>query len=123
MRLRRTTSGGDLNMRVVGIAPQYDSSAQSKTTGLLALEDWRPLFSAYSTIVLVANSGNVDVNALRAKLPVDTLFVFFNKVFRVLERPFDGNSLLVARSGLAGADIVYRREVHSVVRFFNRDRF
>jgi hypothetical protein len=110
-------------MPAVGIAPREINSAQSKTTGLLASEDWRPLFSAYSTIVLVANSGNVDVNALRAKLPVDTLFVFFNKVFRVLERPFDGNSLLVARSGLAGADIVYRREVHNVVRFFNGDRF
>ena len=71
----------------------------------------------------MANSDSVDIDALRASLPKDALFVFFNSVFKVLDRPFDGHALLVARSGAAGANIVRRREVGNVVGYFASDRF
>lgn len=93
------------------------------TAGLHSFEDWRGLFSRYSTIVLVANSDQVDLDALRRTYPSDTLWVFFNKVYKVLQRPFDGPALLVSRSGTTGANIVYRREVDDVVRFFPGDGF
>jgi hypothetical protein len=91
--------------------------------GRSTADDWRPLFASYSAIVLVANSDSVDIDALRASLPEDALFVFFNRVFKVLDRPFDGNALLVARSGSGGANIVRRREVANVVGYFPSDRF
>jgi hypothetical protein len=93
------------------------------TAGLSTANDWRPLFASYSTIVLVANSDDVDIGALRANLPEDTLFVFFNKVYKVLDRLFDGNVLLAVRSGTGGPNIVARGEVGHVVSYFAPDRF
>jgi hypothetical protein len=95
----------------------------STTAGLSTADDWRRLFSPYPTIVLVANSDSVDIDALRASMPGDALFVFFNKVYKVLNRPFDGNALLVARSGTGGSNIVHRGEVGEVVGYFSSDRF
>ena len=74
-------------------------------------------------IALVANSDEVDVDALRASLPSDALFVFFNQVFKVLDRPFDGNSLLAVRSGGHGVKIVRRGEVDKVASYFPSDSF
>jgi hypothetical protein len=88
------------------------------TAGLSTRDDWRSLFAAFPVIALVANSDEVDIDALRASLPRDTLFVFFNKVYKVLHRPFDGNSLLVARSGTGGSNIVSRGEVGKGVSYF-----
>ena len=56
-------------------------------------------------------------------MPADALFVFFNRVYKVLNRPFDGNALLVARSGLGGPNIVRRGEVGKVVGYFDPDGF
>jgi hypothetical protein len=36
------------------------------------------------------------------------LFVFFNRVEKVVSEPFSGNSLLVTRSNQAGSELVYR---------------
>jgi hypothetical protein len=93
------------------------------TAGLSTTDDWRSLFASYSTIVLVANSDEVNIEALRASLPSDALFVFFNKVYKVLKRPFDGNALLAVRSGTTGVKIVNRGELGEVVRYFPADRF
>lgn len=84
---------------------------------------WREVFAPYPAIVLVANSDAVEIDALRRRYGEDALFVFFNKVYKVLETPFDGAALLVARSGPAGANIVYRREVADVVRLVRSPRF
>jgi hypothetical protein len=65
-------------------------------------------FEGFGRVVLVANSEAVDVADLQAR-HAGALFVFFNKVYKVLDRPFAGDALLVARSGPAGANIVYRR--------------
>jgi hypothetical protein len=93
------------------------------TAGLSTADDWRSLFASFPAIVLVANSDSVDIVALRASLPKEALFVFFNSVFKVLDRPFDGNALLVARSDAGGANIVRRSEVGDVVGYFASDRF
>jgi hypothetical protein len=101
-----------------------DSARFARTSdGLSTAGDWRSLFASYPAIVLVANSDSVDIDALRASLPQDALFVFFNSVFKVLDRPFDGNALLVARSDAGGANIVRRGEVGDVVGYFASDRF
>ncbi|WP_062018381.1 hypothetical protein [Aureimonas sp. AU4] len=82
---------------------------------------WRAFFGRYRRIVLVANSDAVTPSMLE---PDDeTLFVFFNKVYKVLIQPFGGHALLVARSSPAGANIVYRREVGDVTRLLRSDRF
>ena len=93
------------------------------TAGRSSKDDWRPLFASYSEIVLVANSDEVDIEALRASLPGDALFVFFNKVYKVLDRPFDGNVLLAVRSGRGGPHIVSRGQVGDVVSYFPTDGF
>ena len=91
--------------------------------GLSGTEDWRRIFASYSHVVLVANSDAVDIGELQKEFPATALFVFFNKVYKVLDRPFDGNALLISRAGPKGANIVYRREVADVVRFFPPDNF
>ena len=73
-------------------------------------------FKGFARVVLVANSDAVDIAALSARYGDGTLFVFFNKVFKVLDAPFERPSLLIARSSQAGANIVYRGEVGTVLR-------
>lgn len=102
--------------------PAADPAPRS-TAGLISAEDWRGFFAVHSEIVLVANSDAVDIGALRAGMSGGALFVFFNKVYKVLDRPFDGHALLVARSGMTGANIAYRREVGEVLKFFPSARF
>ncbi|TFF24833.1 3-deoxy-manno-octulosonate cytidylyltransferase [Jiella endophytica] len=84
---------------------------------------WAGFFSRFATILLVANSEAADVAALRKAYPDRVLFVFFNKVYKVLSGPFDGDSLLVARSSPAGANIVHRREVEAVCSHFPGPKF
>ncbi len=84
---------------------------------------WAAFFGRFETILLVANSDAVRIEALRERYGERALFVFFNKVYKVLDRPFDGEALLVARSGPAGANIVYRREVADVVGLVRSPRF
>lgn len=91
---------------------------QPSTAGLSDFVGWQALFQPFSHIVLVANSAEADVARLERELPATTLFVFFNKVYKVLDKPFARPSLLVARSGSVGANIVYRKEVADVLRYF-----
>ncbi|WP_168990469.1 3-deoxy-manno-octulosonate cytidylyltransferase [Aureimonas flava] len=88
-----------------------------------AAERWAAVFARYPTVVLVANSDAVRIGDLRLRYGPDALFVFFNKVYKVLDTPFDGACLLVARSSRAGANIVYRREVEDVLRLVRGPRF
>src|SRR3954451_1554781 len=93
------------------------------TADLATREEWRPLFAGFSAVALVANSEEVDIAALRKALPDDTLFVFFNKVYKVLDGPFDGHSLLAVRSGTGGPNILSRGEVGRGTGSFPEDRF
>ncbi|MTH78037.1 3-deoxy-manno-octulosonate cytidylyltransferase [Paracoccus aestuariivivens] len=86
-------------------------------------DEWRRLFAGYSNIVLVANSDDVDLAGLERTYPDDTLFIFFNKVYKVLDTQFRRPALLVSRSGMMGANIVHRREVPEVLKYFDRENF
>ncbi|WEX75214.1 3-deoxy-manno-octulosonate cytidylyltransferase [Sinorhizobium numidicum] len=97
--------------------------ASGATENLTTSAEWRSLFSAFSHIILVANSDAVNIKELQAEYPDTALFVFFNKVYKVLAEPFQGQSLLVSRAQPKGANIVYRREVADVVKLFAPERF
>ncbi len=92
-------------------------------SGIIDVQDWKAIFAAFSHVVLVANSDAVDIAGLQQQYPVSTLFVFFNKVYKVLDAPFPRHALLISRGSAKGANIVYRREVGDVVKFFPGDRF
>lgn len=81
-------------------------------------ERWRAFLAPYAHLVLVANSDEVDMAALRQRFGEGTLFVFFNKVYKVLDGTFDRPALLVSRSGMMGANIVHRREAAEVLGHF-----
>jgi hypothetical protein len=102
---------------------QQNPSLAGAGLNMLTVEEWKALLARYSHIVLVANSEAADLGKLRKDLPETALFVFFNKVYKVLDRPFSGNGVLVARSGVMGANIVHRREVADVLRFFSGEAF
>lgn len=91
--------------------------------GMTAASDWRRVFSPYSHIVLIANSAAADVEELVSAYPPETLFVFFNKVYKILDRPFQGSAVLVSRAQPKGANIVYRGEVGEVLSYFARADF
>lgn len=89
--------------------------------GFRSPEDWRGYFAGFETIVLVANSDTADLDMLEKEFGADTLFVFFNKVYKVVKGTFPRRSLLVARSSPAGANIVYRNEVAAVTSRFQAE--
>lgn len=99
------------------------STDQSQDFRFSLLEEWRAFFSPYSHIVLIGNSEAAQPEQLRQTYPSTTLFVFFNKVYKVLDAGFDAPCLLISRSGTMGANIVHRREVADVLKFFQTDRF
>ncbi|RAX41416.1 3-deoxy-manno-octulosonate cytidylyltransferase [Rhizobium tropici] len=97
--------------------------AAGSAAGLNSADEWRTILAGFSHIVLVANSDAVDIAGLQAQFPETALFVFFNKVYKVLDRPFHRHSLLISRGQPRGANIVYRGEVGEVVKFFPREYF
>ncbi|WP_173004648.1 MULTISPECIES: 3-deoxy-manno-octulosonate cytidylyltransferase [Rhizobium] len=97
--------------------------AAGSAAGLSSTDEWRTILMGFSHIVLVANSDAVDISSLQAQFPETALFVFFNKVYKVLDRPFHGHSLLISRGQPRGANIVYRGEVGEVVKFFPKEYF
>ncbi|OWV98420.1 3-deoxy-manno-octulosonate cytidylyltransferase [Rhizobium sp. R72] len=86
-------------------------------------EDWRSFFLGYSDIVLVANSDEVDIDELTSRFPETTLFVFFNKVYKVLSEPFTRAAVLVSRSGAQGANLVKSGKVSKVLPYFDKGSF
>lgn len=86
-------------------------------------EDWRSFLLGYSDIVLVANSEEVDIDELASRFPETTLFIFFNKVYKVLSKPFTRNALLVSRSGALGANLVKSGKVSKVLQYFDKSSF
>ncbi|MDS9469334.1 hypothetical protein RGQ15_17365 [Paracoccus sp. MBLB3053] len=83
----------------------------------------RELFAGFSQIVLVANSDDSNVDQIARSFPEGTLFVFFNKVYKILGSSFTRPAMLVCRSGMMGANIVHRREVSTVLDFFDSSDF
>lgn len=60
---------------------------------------------------------------LQEEYPGTALFVFFNKVYKILDEQFSGNSLLISRAQPRGANIVYRNEVADVVKLLASQKF
>jgi hypothetical protein len=100
-----------------------DFPASGATENLATPEQWRALFSRFSHVVLVANSDEVSVKELQEEYPETALFVFFNKVYKILDEQFSGNSLLISRAQPRGANIVYRNEVADVVKLLASQKF
>lgn len=100
-----------------------DFPAAGATANLTTPEQWRSLFAAFSHIILVANSDQVNIKELQAEYPQTALFVFFNRVYKVLDEQFSGRALLISRAQPGGANIVYRKEVAAVVKLFAPDKF
>ncbi|PDT50445.1 hypothetical protein [Sinorhizobium fredii] len=100
-----------------------DFPASGATANLTTSEQWRALFSAFSHIILVANSDEVNIKELQAEYPQTALFVFFNRVYKILDDQFSGRSLLISRAQPGGANIVYRQEVTDVVKLFAPEQF
>ncbi len=100
-----------------------DFPVSGATENLATPEQWRALFSRYSHVILVANSDEVSVKELQDEYPGTALFVFFNKVYKVLDEQFSGHSLLISRAQPRGANIVYRNEVADVVKLFAPEKF
>lgn len=100
-----------------------DFPASGATENLATPEQWRALFSRFSHVVLVANSDEVSVKELQEEYPGTALFVFFNKVYKILDEQFSGNSLLISRAQPRGANIVYRNEVADVVKLLAPQKF
>jgi len=91
--------------------------------GEISSEDWRAFFLGYSNIVLVANSDEVNIDELNSRFPETTLFIFFNKVYKVLSEPFTRSAILVSRSGTLGSNLVKSGKVSRVVEYFDRSSF
>jgi hypothetical protein len=100
-----------------------DFPASGATENLATPEQWRALFSRFSHVILVANSDEVSVKELQDEYPGTALFVFFNKVYKVLDEQFSGHSLLISRAQPKGANIVYRNEVADVVKLLAPRKF
>jgi hypothetical protein len=100
-----------------------DFPASGATENLATPEQWRALFSRFSHVILVANSDEVSVKELQEEYPGTALFVFFNKVYKILDEQFSGNSLLISRAQPRGANIVYRNEVADVVKLLASQKF
>jgi hypothetical protein len=100
-----------------------DFPASGATENLATPEQWRALFSRFSHVILVANSDEVNVKELQEEYPETALFVFFNKVYKILDERFSGNSLLISRAQPRGANIVYRNEVADVVKLLASQKF
>ncbi|SKA11913.1 hypothetical protein SAMN05428963_10687 [Consotaella salsifontis] len=77
----------------------------------MSLDDPKPFLAAFDAIVLVANSPSAAVALREGGFPQRTLFVFFNRVFNVLDHPFAEDSLLVSRATPSGSSLVYKDEL------------
>lgn len=86
------------------------------TMGLRTEEEWSAFFSAFQTIVLVANSDDQRLSDILRDPPPKPLYVFFNKIDRVLDGPFPHDCILVTRCNTAGSEVVYRRRLPGMMR-------
>ena len=83
-----------------------DGDAQTGIAATGGAPDWRAFFNRFARVVLIGNSHEADPAALGRQFGDDTLFVFFNRVYKVLDAPFAGRRMLVARATDRGAIIV-----------------
>lgn len=59
-----------------------------------AVTPYALLFAPYDAVALIANSEELDLAAVQADLPANTLFVFFTRCPRVIKTPFRRDAVL-----------------------------
>ncbi|HEV7253411.1 MAG TPA: 3-deoxy-manno-octulosonate cytidylyltransferase [Mesorhizobium sp.] len=85
--------------------------------------DPQAFFAPYDAIVLVANSRDAAGVLSAPGLGERPLFVFFNRVYRIIDKPFDRDCMLVSRSSPVGSSLVYRGELDDVMALLKGPRF
>jgi len=93
------------------------------TRGLRSHDQWQFFFSRFDHFVLVANSEEQELRKAQANVQGKVLFIFFNKVDRVLDEVFPENAILVTRSNQAGSELVYKGTLGRMLRFFSPKSF
>ena len=86
-------------------------------------EDPRSFFAPFDSVVLVANSRDAAQALTSGALGERPLFMFFNRVYRILSQPFEGDCVLISRSSPVGASLVYRKELDDVLALLKGPKF
>jgi hypothetical protein len=85
--------------------------------------DPQGFFSSFDAIVLVANSRDAAGVLAAPEIGSRPLFVFFNRVYRILDRHFDRDCILISRSSPVGASLIYRKELDDVLSLLKGPKF
>ncbi|WP_152048422.1 3-deoxy-manno-octulosonate cytidylyltransferase [Aureimonas psammosilenae] len=85
--------------------------------------DPHAFFAGFDSIVLVANSRDAASVLTAPGFGARPLFVFFNRVYRILDQPAVRDCILISRSSPVGASLVYRRELDDVMSLVQGPRF
>lgn len=85
---------------------------------LQSTEEWINLVRGYDAVALIGNSEGVDIDAIVATLPRNTLYVFFTGCAKVLSGPFSGDVVLCHRMLEDGRSFLKSRRRISEARSF-----
>ncbi|MBE7186327.1 MAG: 3-deoxy-manno-octulosonate cytidylyltransferase [Methylobacterium mesophilicum] len=86
-------------------------------------EDPRAFFAGFDSVVLVANSRDAAGVLAAPDIGARPLFVFFNRVYRILDEPFGRDCILVSRSTPVGSALIYRKELDDVLSLLKGPNF
>ncbi|GGD90025.1 3-deoxy-manno-octulosonate cytidylyltransferase [Aureimonas endophytica] len=108
-------------------APVQSASAEAGDGGKRAIAtlpgDAKGFFAGFSAIVLVANSRDAAAVLAAPEIGERPIFVFFNRVYRILDAPFHRDCLLISRSTPVGSALVYRNELTEVLSLLEGPNF
>lgn len=85
--------------------------------------DPHAFFAYFDSVVLVANSRDASAVLTAPAVGARPVFVFFNRVYRILDRPFERDCLLISRSSPVGSSLVYRKELDDVLSLLKGPSF
>lgn len=76
---------------------------------LQTTDDLIDLVRRYDAVALMGNSEGVDIDAITARLPENTLYVFFTGCAKILKKPFRHDAILCHRVIRDGQDFLKSR--------------
>ena len=83
--------------------------------------DFIELLRGYDAVAMIGNSEGVDIDAIVATLPENTLYVFFTGCAKVLNKPFSPDAVLCHRMIKNGeAFLKSRRRIENAHGFFKQ---
>lgn len=85
--------------------------------------DPHAFFAEFDAIVLVANSKDAADVLSAPDIGVRPLFIFFNRVYRILDKRFERDCFLISRSSPVGASLVWRKEIDDVLGLLKGPNF